>query len=105
MAARLWQGVPHVFVEVPWFHGRLHHLLAVGGVCIALLRRKRRDVVLVFFMVLSTLPFVWTAVSNPAARVAYGGWFPFSIYFVALSFDMALTLASKIGYIRVSQRA
>ena len=94
MAARLWCGSTHLFVQA---QGRLHHLLTVGGVLVALVMCKRRDVVLVIFLFLSVSPFVWTAVSNPNRRVVYGAWFPFSIFFVALSLEMALTVAVRMA--------
>ena len=54
-------------------------------------------------MGLSVAPLVWTAISNPSSRVHYGGWFPFSIFFVALAFERALPLAPRIAAWSVSK--
>ena len=95
VVTRLSSGSIRVFSEIPISHGRIHYLLTVGGFCVALLRRRRRDVVLIIFTALTLTPLVWTALSNPSGRVHYGAWFPFSLFYISLLMEAVPVLAGR----------
>lgn len=56
------------------------------------LRRRRRDLVLVATMLLTLLPITWTSLSMPFTRIAYGAQLAFILLFSAILLESARDL-------------
>ena len=87
VVSRLAWGVGYVFWTAPnsyGLSGLVFYLVAVLGLAAALAMRRTSLAFLALFMLLQLGPFVWTAMSNPTARVTYGALFPFLIIYVMM---------------------
>jgi hypothetical protein len=71
------------------------YLLAVIGVVIAIAKRRVEFCLLALFLFIQLLPVVWTIMSNPGPRIAYGTMFPFELFFAALCLATAIQFAMK----------
>ncbi len=88
-AARWTTGFYHVYYDIPRHteHVRILYFLAVGGLVVSILQRRRDFCLLTGCMFVQMLPVVWTSVSNPGPRVPYGTMFPFELAFAALALN------------------
>jgi hypothetical protein len=94
VASRFLFGFKFVYVTSPQEHTPKMHLLAAAGLVAAVVRRRRRDLVLVGIMVLTLLPITWTSLSMPFYRLAYGAQLAFILLFSAILFEAARDLAA-----------
>jgi hypothetical protein len=92
---RLLFGLGLVFVEAPQELTPKMHLLAVAGVLVAAVRRRRRDLVLAGIMVITLLPIAWTSLSMPFLRIAYGAQLAFILLFSAVMLELARDLIAR----------
>lgn len=93
--SRLRFGFEFVYVTAPHEYTPKMHLLAAAGLLVALLRHRRRDLVLVGIMLLTLLPITWTSLSMPFYRLAYGAQLPFVLLYSAILFEAARDLARR----------
>ena len=88
-------GLEFVYVTAPHQYTPKMYLLAAAGLLVALLRRRRRDLVLVGVMVLTLLPITWTSLSMPFYRLAYGAQLAFILLYSAILFEAVRDLAAR----------
>jgi hypothetical protein len=95
VASRFLFGFEFVYVTAPHEYTPKIHLLAAAGLLVAIVRRRRRDLVLVGIMVLTLLPITWTSLSMPFYRLAYGAQIAFILLFSAILLESARDLAGR----------
>jgi hypothetical protein len=95
VASRFLFGFKFVYVTAPHEYAPKLQLLAAAGLLVAIVRRRRRDLVLVGIMVLTLLPITWTSLSMPFYRLAYGAQLAFVLLFSAILFETARDLAVR----------
>jgi hypothetical protein len=98
------EGFYRVYYDIPRHaeRFRLLYFLAVIGIVAAFARRRWEYCVLAGFMFVQLLPIVWTSISTPGPRIAYGTMFPFELFFAALSFSYIQSLVTKYISFRAS---
>jgi hypothetical protein len=89
---RFLHGFEFVYVRAPQDLTPKIHLLAGAGLLVAVLRRRRRNLVLVTTAFLTLLPIAWTSLSNPFFRIAYGAQLAFILLFSAVLIEFAWDL-------------
>jgi hypothetical protein len=97
-------GFEIVYVTAPRHYTPKIHLLATAGLVVCLLRRRRRDLVLVATMFLTLLPIAWTSLPTPFNRIAYGAELAFILLLLAVFFEVVgnLCLRAVPGLARAS---
>ncbi len=90
-------GLFHVLLRTPVGQEivPLLYLLAVGGVYVAIVRRKRTYCLLIAFCLIQMLPLIWTKLSNPNDRVPYSALLPFEFFFAGFALRTAATWAAR----------
>jgi hypothetical protein len=94
-AKRLLFGFEFVYVRAPRELTPKIHLLAAAGLLVALARRRRRDLILVVVMLITLLPIVWTSLSTPFDRIAYGAEIAFIILLSAILLELGRDLFAR----------
>ena len=84
---RVGAGLEHVYWTVPIKLGWVLYYLALIGMVGALVSLRPSYLFLILFMLIQSMPLIWTAISNPNLRVHYGGIFPFLLVFVMILVD------------------
>jgi hypothetical protein len=95
VASRLLFGFQFVYVRAPHELTPKIHLLAAAGLLVALVRRRRRDLILVAIMLITLLPITWTSLSTPFDRIAYGAEIAFILLFSALLLELGRDLCAR----------
>jgi hypothetical protein len=93
---RFLYGLEFVYVTAPRELTPKIHLLAAAGLVVAVLRRRRRDLVLVGIMVITLMPITWTSLPMPFARIAYGAQIAFVLLFSAILLELARDLTARL---------
>lgn len=92
---RFLYGLEFVYVTAPRELTPKIHLFAAAGLLVAILRFRRRDLVLAGIMVITLLPITWTSLPMPFARIAYGAQLAFILLFSAALLESARDLAVR----------
>jgi hypothetical protein len=82
---RLIHGLWNVCLKIPIGNEKvpLLFLLSVAGMWTTIKKGPNEFRFLLLFFVIQLLPFIWTNLANPTARVPYGSTFPFEPFFAA----------------------
>lgn len=95
VAERFLFGFELVYWSAPRHYAPKIHLLAAAGLLVTVLRRRRRDLVLVATMLLTLLPITWTSLSMPFTRIAYGAQLAFILLLSASLMEFARDLSVR----------
>jgi hypothetical protein len=89
-----------VYYDIPRHaeHVRVLYFLALAGIVLAFVRRRWEFCVLAVCLFIQMLPIVWTTVTTPGPRVAYGTLLPFELFFATVSATYILPCLA--GYAR-----
>ena len=86
------EGFYRVYYDIPRHaeHIRVLYFLALAGVILAFVKRQWEFCVLAACLFILMLPIVWTTVTTPGPRVAYGTLLPFELFFATLGVSYLL---------------
>jgi len=96
-AGRLGEGLWRVYLDIPKHteHIRILYFVAIVGLLVAVIKRRKEFWLLGAFLFIQLLPVVWTIVANSGPRVSYGTLFPFELFFAALALAYAVPLVGQ----------
>ena len=77
-------GFRNVWFAVPLKYSPLLHVLALAGICLALVKKNPAFCLLALFAFVQSLPLVWTYLSNQNPRIPYAALLPFEWIFSSL---------------------
>lgn len=94
------EGFYRVYYDIPRHaeHFRVLYFLALAGIVLAFVKRRWEFCVLAVCLFIQMLPIVWTTVTTPGPRVAYGTLLPFELFFATLCASYLLPFLA--GYAR-----
>lgn len=95
---RRWaEGFYRVYYDIPRHAERIRvlYLLSLLGIIVAFAKRRWDFCILAACLFIQLLPIVWTTISTPGPRVAYGTLLPFELFFATVGVSFVLTLLAR----------
>ncbi|TCO90891.1 dolichyl-phosphate-mannose-protein mannosyltransferase [Chthoniobacter flavus] len=91
------EGFYRVYYDIPRHaeHIRVLYFLSLLGIVIAFAKRRWEFCVLAACLFIQLLPIVWTSITTPGPRVAYGTLLPFELFFATVGVSFVLTLLAR----------
>jgi len=91
------EGFYRVYYDIPRHaeHIRVLYFLSLLGIVIAFAKRRWEFCVLAACLFIQLLPIVWTSITTPGPRVAYGTLLPFELFFATVGVSFILMLLTR----------